>query len=126
MGGDLAPSSPSCAGVEMGGDLAPSSPGCAGVETGGGAVVKRQGGGVVKRGGASGGVEGEDSCREAPTAESRGRTDGAAPSRVETWGRPGMGKRGGLGLRRPGLVGFQMMGPINPGRKMMWGFGPVK
>jgi hypothetical protein len=79
----------------MGGDLAPSSPGCAGVETGGGAVVKQQGGGVVKRDGASGGVEGEESCGEAPTAESRGRTDGAALSRVVTWGRPDTGKRRG-------------------------------
>jgi hypothetical protein len=42
----------------------------AGVETGGDAVVKRRGGGVVKRGSAGGGVEGEEPCGEAPTAES--------------------------------------------------------
>jgi hypothetical protein len=53
----------------------PSS-GEAGVETGGGAVVKRRGGVVVKRGGAGGGVEGEEPCGEAPTAESRGRSTG--------------------------------------------------
>jgi hypothetical protein len=79
--------------TEMGSDLAPSSPSCVGVETCGGALVKRRGGDVVKRGGLVDGVEGEEPCvAEAPTAESRG-TDGAAPSRVGRWGRLVTGKR---------------------------------
>jgi hypothetical protein len=61
--------------------------------TGDGAVVKQWGGGVVKCGGTGGGVEGEEPCEEAPTAESRGRMDGAAPLRVEV-GKTRHGQRG--------------------------------